>query len=347
MKKHYLIYLFLSSLLLANSFMIFGQEQLILNPDNEPELSEAQMIAKSVVARIEVEKDAETLPPAPKYWTNGVLTQLGLSQVSLTNWAEGGNGQISLNAFVNATLNYKKEKMIWENRIKAGYGFIYSFDEDLPNVKKIQKNDDRFQVDSKWGYQMVSQLYFTAMFNFRTQFAPGYEYPVIDDVTTSKMTSRIMSPGYISLGLGIDYKPVPVFSLNISPLTGNLVVVGVERLREKYGNKINQQVRPELGAQLKADYKQTFGVFVIGTTLTCFYDYLNTKHPEYVQVYWDVDLGVKITKFLTATLRTNLIWDENIRFDITDAKPYGKSKVQFKEILSINFAYTFGQFKKE
>lgn len=330
----------LSSLMLLANLFSYAQDV----PDYEKyDLSEAQMIAKSVVARIEVEKDTVAPPPPPKYWTNGVMTQLGFSQISLTNWAEGGNGQISLNTFVNATFDYKKDKMIWENRIKAGYGFIYSFDKSVADDRKFKKSDDRFQLDSKWGYEIYKQLYFAAMFNFRTQFAPGYNY----DGDVVERTSQFMAPGYLSLGLGIDYKPVPVLSVNVSPLTGNLVIVTEKNLQEKYGNRKNQVVRPELGAQFKADYKQTLGIITIGSTLSVFYDYLNTAHPEYVQVYWDVDLGVKITKFLTATLRTNLIWDENIRFNVTDAKPYGESKVQFKEILSLSFSYTFGQFKKE
>ena len=33
----------------------------------------------------------------PKFWKKGILTEVGFSQVSLTNWAAGGSGSVALN----------------------------------------------------------------------------------------------------------------------------------------------------------------------------------------------------------------------------------------------------------
>ncbi len=305
-------------------------------------LTEPQMIAKSVVARIEVERDSIKAETVESPWVVGVLNQVGFSQLALSNWAEGGDGQVAFSFYVDANFNYAKDKMIWENRVKLGYAFAQTFDTSIDPSRRFKKNDDKVQIDSKWGYKMVENLYFTSALNFRSQIAPGYDYST-ESVTR---TSQFMSPGYVSLGLGFDYKPIPSLSCNISPLTGNLVVVNNEALRVRYGNDINQPVRPELGAQVKIDYRKTLGVFTVGTTLMLFYDYLNVEHPDYVQVYWDLDLAVKLTKYLTATLRTNLIWDQNILFP-SDTNPQGVPRVQFKEILGFSFTYQIGDYKKE
>ena len=55
-------------------------------------------------------------------------------------------------------------------------------------------------------------------------------------------------------------------------------------------------------------------------------------------------LAYKINRFLEATLRTNLIYDDDIliKDDNGDYAP----RVQFKEVLGISFAYTIGEFKK-
>lgn len=299
-------------------------------------LTSAQEMCLIVVSKIDVPEIQYVAVEPPKYWTNGILNQIGFSQVSLTNWAAGGTGSIAMNGYIDAHANYKKDKMIWENRMKLAYGFIQTIGEEY------KKSDDRWQIDSKWGYRAVDKLYMSAAFNFRTQFTPGYTYPT-DKEKAPTQVSSFMAPGYISLGVGIDYKPSNWLSLNFSPLTGNWVIVTVPGFRESYGNSKDQAVRTELGAQFKGEIKKSFKNFKVGTVLTLFSDYLNK--PQDLQVYWDVDLGLTINKFLSANLRTNLIYDENIM--IADDNGNKLPRVQFKEIFSLSFTYTFGNYQKE
>ncbi len=271
----------------------------------------------------------------PKFWTKGMLTELGFSQVSLTNWAAGGSGSIALNSYVNAHANYAKGDMFWDNRAQLSYGFIQSFEDGY------RKSDDKIILDSKWGYKAVNKFYFSANFNFRSQFSPGFEYK--SDATNK--VSQFLAPAYLSLGLGIDFKPGngKEFSLNFAPFTGNLVIVTDSLLRAKYGNKPEEAARWELGAQLKATLnKDLFKNCKVMSTLTLFSDYLDK--PQNIQVNWDFQITYKLNKYLQTGLRTNLIYDDNIL--ITDKDGNAAPRVQFKEVFSVNFAYTFGVFKK-
>lgn len=303
-------------------------------------LSDAQQMCLDIVSSIdELAVDTTAAESKPKYWTNGILTQISLSQVSLTNWAEGGTANVSMNALIDAHANYNKKNMIFENRLKLSYGFVQSFDSEMPIKEQFKKSDDKLQLDSKWGYKMVERLYFSALFNFRTQFTPTYDY----SADPYDLKSKFMAPGYLSLGLGINYKPFNCLSINVSPLTGNFVVVTEESLREVYGNDLNQAVRSELGAQIKIDFAYSYKTFKIGTNLTLFSDYLN--NPENIKVYWDVDAALALNKFFTLTLRTNLIYDDVIK--ITDPKTgIAAPRIQFKEIVGFGFTYTFGQYVK-
>ena len=267
----------------------------------------------------------------PKFWTRGMLTQLGFSQVSLTNWAAGGSGSVALNSYVNTHANYAKGSMFWDNRAQLSYGFIQSFDEGY------KKSNDKIVLDSKWGYRAVNKLYFSANFNFRSQFSPGFD--------GSKKVSKFLAPAYTSLGLGIDYKPGngKEFSLNIAPFTGNLVIVTDSLLRTKYGNKADEAARWELGAQIKATLNKTFfKELKVQSTMTLFSDYLN--NPQNIQINWDMQLSYKLNKYFNAGIRTNLIYDDNIL--ITNKEGKASPRVQFQEVFSINFEYTFGTFKK-
>ena len=307
-------------------------------------LDDAQKVCLDVVSSIdEAAVDTADKKEPPKYWTNGILTQVGFSQVSLTNWAEGGSANISLNGLIDANANYAKDKMIFENRLKLSYGFIQSFESGTPLNEQFSKSDDRIQLDSKWGWMLLDKLYFSALLNFRTQISPTYEY-VTDDVgmVTRNTQSNFMAPGYLSLGIGVNYRPFNFLSLNISPATGNLVVVTDELLRETYGNDPDQAVRAEFGAQIKMDINYTYKIFKISSALTLFSNYL--YRPDNIQVTWDVDASLALTKVLTLTARTNLIYDKNIL--IEDDLGVAAPRVQFKEIVSLGLTWTFGQYIK-
>ena len=125
-------------------------------------------------------------------------------------------------------------------------------------------------------------------------------------------------------------------------------------LRKTFGNAIDQYTRWELGAQLKMDAKVAVKDFTANTTLTLFSDYLN--NPLNIKVNWDVNITAQLTKFLGVTLRTYFIYDDNIKnIEKKDSNgnivlnEQGKavmiSGVQFKEISSLSFTYTFGGSK--
>lgn len=344
--KYFMIVLMITSLFLGTSS--FASEKGIF-PQNASysdttknntlnRLTPAQKLCYDVVSQIEVPTIDYTPPAPPSNWTTGVLTQMGLSQVSLTNWAEGGSATIALNAYIDGNANYAKNKMIWENRIKIAYGFIQSFDKDKPFKQQYKKSEDKLNIDSKWGYSFYDRLYASASVNFRTQLTAGFD----NSGTTPKLLSSFMAPGYLSLGLGIDYKPLTFLSINFSPATGNFIVVSIPELRKKFGNNEDQAVRSEFGAQLKLDMRFAYKTFKLGTQVTLFSDYLH--NPQNIQVYWDFDASWAIRKFLTLSLRTNLIYDDNIK--IADKNGVEAPRVQFKEIVSLNFAYTIGKYQK-
>lgn len=301
------------------------------------------LLTIALPAMAEEQTPADTTK-VPSYWKKGLLTQVGFSQLSLTNWAAGGTGSLSLNTYLDGYTNYKKDKIIWNNELQLGYGFIQQFD-----GTKLKKSDDRIILDSKFGYKATEKLYFSAIFNFRSQFADGF-----DEKETDKLVSTFFAPAYLTLGIGLDYQPWKVLSLNFAPITGKLIMVSNKDLRESYGNKADQFCRFDIGAQIKADFKYEISSFVVGSNLTLFSDYIDS--PLDIRVNWDVNIDAKISNLFAVTLRTSLIYDKDIKCKKQyDEKgdpvldPSGKQVmvpgIQFKEIFSVGFSYTFGQAK--
>ena len=73
-------------------------------------------------------------------WKKGALFNVGFNQVTLSNWAAGGNNSISGNGVANFHLNYIGEKCSWENNIVSGYGILKQ------NRESIQKTDDNIEL---------------------------------------------------------------------------------------------------------------------------------------------------------------------------------------------------------
>ena len=133
-------------------------------------LSEVYEIAAEMAENMEAVPEEEAEIEKPKYWNKGISTQIGFSQVGITQWADGANQSLSFNSFIDAFANYAKDKIIWETRLQLAYGVITDIDDGF-----TKKTDDNIQLDSKFGYNISKDLYLSAQYSFKTQFSNGYD----------------------------------------------------------------------------------------------------------------------------------------------------------------------------
>lgn len=331
MLKKFLLVFFL---ILAFSLNAQEKKGAQVKPDSSYNLSVGQELSLIIASQVELPQFTPP-EPEPSRWTGGTLVQIGFSQLSLTNWASGGYDNVALNTYLNIYRNYAvKENMYWENRLQMAYGFINSFGD------RYKKSDDKFIFDSKLGYRAFNNFFAAASFNLRTQMTNGFSYPRDKEPV---LLSKPFAPAYFSLGIGMDYKPFKPLSINFSPLTGNLVVVEKRELRKRYGNPVDKSTKLELGAQFKVEYKHKIDPKLdINSTLNLFSDYLG--QPENIKVFWDLHVNSKLNKYFSVSLRTNLVYDDDIVIEDKDGN--SGPRLQFKEILSVGFSYTFGEFKK-
>ena len=312
-------------------------------------VQDAATKAAEALAQTQEEQQA---PAKPNYWTTSVKFDLGFTNTLLSNWVAGGYNQTTAATSLDANANYKKGLSYWNNRLQFDYGFLYADDKPI-----LQKNKDRMQFDSKWGYKTAekSKWSYTAAFNFRSQFTdthkfskPSGENPTMEDwMAKAVLQSGFLSPAYTTLSLGIDWTPKPWLNVSISPLTGGFTIVRREELRKTYGMELRKEyeshsgeilgsmykpMRFQLGAQVSMNAKFNVNNVLTGeTSLVLFSDYLN--HPLEPRVNWDNKINWKLAKHFSIMLQTWLIYDPNVR--INDQK-----KVQFKEFLTLNFTYT-------
>ncbi len=309
----------------------------------------AQVDASEKALRAEAKGNTDST----KTWSKGGIFNLGFGQTSLSNWAAGGLNSYSFNGLVSLYANRTKGKVSWDNNLDLEYGAINQFAPGASKAsRKWLKNSDRLEFNSKVGMKMKKNWYYTALLNFRTQMAPGY------DATQSSVISDITSPAYTTFALGMDYKPNANFSAFISPAAYRSLYVSRNNLRKTFGftNEdilADKHMINQVGAYVKVKYKKDkpFGLDNVAfqTDLALFSNYL--KNPQNVDVYWNTLIALKVNKYITANIGTNLIYDDDITIKTTE-KIYDNNgidtglvksgpRVQFKEALTVGFSYKF------
>jgi hypothetical protein len=261
-------------------------------------------------------------------WKVTGVTSLNLSQLSLTNWAAGGENSISGNALIKISPDYDNGTLNWDNDLTLGFGLLKQGD------RNAQKSDDQIDLSSKLGYRASDHWFYTALLSFKTQFAEGYSDP--EDVDTK--ISGFMAPGYLNFSLGMDYKPTDGFTLLIAPLSSKMTFVLDETLSNAgfYGVPAGESVRGEFGGYIKVAYKrEILKNVLLDTKIDFFSNYID--NPQYVDVNWDLLLTFKVNEFISATLMTQLIYDYDIKFGPAPGEP----KIQFKELFGLGLTYQF------
>ena len=294
-------------------------------------------------------------------WTHGGTVGFNMAQSHFDNWSAGGQDNINFLGLAKYDINYKKGNHKWDNSIDLQLGYSY-FD-----LKKDPiKTDDRIFLSSLYGHNLSNDKWFvTADFTFQSQFTNGYNYAA----DSTNRISGFMVPGYFTLGIGVQWVPNEHFKVNISPLTGKLIVVNDQKLADQGafgvkkaeyeedadGNYIldengerilikhGKKTRWELGAQLTAEFNyEIFKNVTFSSKLIAFYDYLhkssdlNALDEKYtcpVVFDWDNALIMKVNDWLSCNVTARLVYDEDI------APIQGTTFRQFKEVLSLGISY--------
>ena len=264
-------------------------------------------------------------------WTTKGMASLNFSQVSLTNWSQGGESSYAINTLTAFGMDYKKDKSSWANSLEAGYGI------QKVGEKRAGKTDDHLEIVSRYGYQTSRVWFLSAILNLKTQFTKGYKVTETDRI----MISDFMSPGYIQLAIGMEYKPNDNFFVAISPVGGKVTIVANDSLSSvgSFGVEPGETMRSEFGGSVKVGVNRDIMENVNFTsTLDLFSNYLN--NPGNIDVSWRAMINMKINKYLSANISTHLLYDDDI--DYTDSEGVNQGpRVQFKELLGIGFSVKF------
>ena len=277
-----------------------------------------------------VELKKVVLPP----WTLRGNGSLGFTQTSLSNWAKGGESSLLLLAIGKYNANYSKDKVKWENGAEFRYGITQS------KTTGLEKNDDKIEFQSRFGYQAFKKWYYSVESDFRTQIANGYAYP--DKVNP---ISAFMAPGYLTTSIGLDYKPNKDFSLFLSPITSKTTYIRDTMLISplKYGFPPGAKKLWEPGLIIKSNWHLKISDNITYDTKGEFFDNYKDFFQK-ISAEWDQTLIMQVNRFINVRVMTMMIYDYNTKFPVVNASGTvigQKPKLQFEELFTLGLVYKF------
>jgi len=265
-------------------------------------------------------------------WFISGNNSLQFNQAAFANWIAGGVNSYSLTANIDYEFNLTHGKHIWDNRILLNYGVLRNEGEDY------RKSNDVIDLTSSYGYEFMKNFYFAASLNFKTQFTEGFDYAVQDSATGDyKKISNFIAPGYLSFGLGIDYKPNENLQVNFHPFTSRFTFVTDKDLQYQgnFGLKEDgDSYLYEFGAYVGARYKFNIMENIsYDNKLGIYSNYL--EKPFNMDIAYQGVLDLKVNNFISAQATINLFYDEN-----------QIKKTQLKQTLGVGLAYKFNNTEK-
>ena len=251
---------------------------------------------------------AQTDTTKTSNWTKKGHVGLQMNQIYFNNWVQGGDKNFTTSAFFRYEANLKTDSYTLENLIDMGIGFNWTEENEW------RKNQDKIELNSKFGMKAFNKVNWAAQLNFKSQFIEGYNFP---GDTARVRVSNFLAPAWLNISVGLDWKPNDNFSLFYSPVSGRVIFVLDSALSAQgaYGVAKDELIRPELGSNLVAIANgEIFKNISINSKLELFMNYTPEVKSEItnIDVNWETNTIFKVNSILSFNLFIHMIYDHDI-----------------------------------
>ena len=285
--------------------------------------------------------------PEESRWTTNGGASLQFTQGFVSkNWYKGGESNFALLATADYTFNYKYENFTWDNKLEGKLGFVTT---PSDTCHSYMTNNDYLKYTTKFGYKAGGDWYYTLQAVGQTQFCPGYK------TNQSAEVSKFMSPAYLTVALGMDYKKSLEkisWTVFLSPIAYNLKFVadpwdtdtdmGNGRIAAKsFGLKYNNDFNLyDFGVNAKAGMDWKICKYLTWTSQATYfsplYDCGKYKGNVYTTVDWENTFDMPLNQYFSTKIYTHLRFDDSVD-KTAGAMDWGY--FQFTELLSFGLSY--------
>ena len=193
-------------------------------------------------------------------WKKGAFGTIGANLSGFSNWYSKGAANSSagnIGVTVNAFANLQQEKYFWRNSGNINLAWV-KFDDkdDATDDDSFKEATDVFSISSLYGRKISEKFAISALGEYRTT-----------------LLSNFNDPGYLDLGVGATWTPIPDLVVVIHPLNYNFVFSDEDAIFES-----------SLGAKIVVDYTRKIGNVNFKTNLSMFQSYKTSNLSNWTWV---------------------------------------------------------------
>lgn len=177
----------------------------------------------------------DILTPYPR-WTTGTFGTIGVSFANYRDWLSKdapNTSAASIGIAVNAFANLDQKKYFWRNNGNLKLGWIKFDDKDTgEDNEEFQVSSDAFNLTSLFGYK----------------FSENFAASILSEYRTALTNGGFNDPGYLDIGVGGTWTPIPNLVVVVHPLNYNFV----------FSDDADFEYMSSVGAKVIVDYSKTF-----------------------------------------------------------------------------------------
>jgi len=246
------------------------------------------------------------------------------------NWYKGGSSNYNIKSYQKLLLNYKRDKISFDNTIEWKLSLQNS---SADTLRDISINEDLFRTYSVFGYQAFNKWSYSTTLEIKTQLFDAYPE------NSKDRRSSFLSPLDVNGGIGMSYnlenkfknKPGKnlKFSLNLAPLSINFRYILDDKVDEtKYKLDKGRDSKTDLGSLINSNLTFNINNFITwNSRFKYFTDY------ESITSEFENKFDFALNRYFSTSIFLYLRYDENSKKD--DKLKY----LQINEILSFGLNY--------
>lgn len=281
------------------------------------------------ITRPEVEK----IQIKPVYWIKTGEHSLQMNHNNFKNWYAGGNNNFSILNYHKVTLNYKKNKISFDNTFEWKLNIQQT---PADTLHKVNIMEDYVRMYNVLGISAYKKWSYTANLEVKTALFNGYQINVPDRVTA------FLSPLQVNTGIGMGYKYENIsktdkykklnLSLDVAPVSINYVFVGSDNVNEtRFGIKEGKKSKLDFGSTINLNLAYNFNRYSGFTTRVKYF-----TNYEKVIVENENKFTMAFSRFLSSSVYLYLRYDDGIGIA---NKSKGWGYFQLNEMLGFGLSY--------
>lgn len=257
----------------------------------------------------------------PSDWKHTLVAGLTVTQVSYTDWSQGGENALAYTLSVDGKSVQDMEMTNWSNSYKFAFG------QTRLGSKGLRKTDDKIELESVLAYKLGTLINPYASATFKSQFDDGFKY---DDATNTRIkTSSALDPMYLTQALGVRYQPIAQVKTRLGAALREVLSDAFAYADDATTTPTVETSRVEGGLESVTDVEVKIEENTLFTSkLEMFAPFNNI---DVVVLRSDNTISSKINKYIVVVLNVQLINDRNM----------GTARTQIKEGLALGISYTF------